>query len=368
MRTAPARPAAVDASIRPRALLAPLPLLAGAAGALGVAAVLFGDGSSDGPLFWIGGFAIVVAAAAGVSAAVGTLVLPELTPLALACIGAFAGFVVWQGLSILWSIEPDRTWNYFNRGLAYLAFLLLGLLVGTMRRAPRYAAGGLAVATAAAIGVALATKVFPGLSGETERVARLNSPVGYWNVLALLTVFALPLALWIAAPRSRPHWLRALGVLYLYAALLALLLTFSRGGVGVAIVVVIAWLAISGPRLEAAGALAIALAPTFVVAGWTFSRPALTKDAQPHARGDAAPDHHPRPLRRRHRRGRAPQRLLRGVLHGDPGTPCRHARHGRRRLRPAARGHRLRRPGRRPGAQAALLVEGRLEPRRPAAR
>jgi len=283
MRIAPARPAAVDASIRPRALLAPLPLLAGAAGALGVAAMLFGDGSSDGPLFWIGSLAIVVAAAAGVSAAVGALALPELTPLALACIGAFAGLVVWQGLSILWSIEPDRTWNYFNRGLAYLAFLLLGLVVGTLRRAPRYAGGGLAVATAAAIGVALATKVFPGLSGETERVARLSSPVGYWNVLALLTVFALPLALWIAAPRSRPHWLRALGVLYLYAAQLALLLTFSRGGVGVAIVVVIAWLVISGPRLEAAGALAIALAPTFVVAGWTFSRLALTKDAQPHA-------------------------------------------------------------------------------------
>src|SRR4051812_1127493 len=284
MRTAPARRAAViDASIQSRAWLAPLPLLAGAAGALGVAAVLVGDGSSDGPLFWIGSFAIVVGAAAGVSAAVGALALPVLTPLGLAAVGTFAGFVVWQGLSILWSIEPDRTWNYFNRGLAYLAFLLLGLVIGTLRRAPRHAAGGLAAATAAAIGGALATKVFPGLSDATERVARLSSPVGYWNVLALLTVFALPLALWVAAPRSRPHWLRALGVLYLYGTLVALLLTFSRGGVAVAIAVVVLWLLISGPRLEAAGALAIALVPTFAVAGWAFSRPALTKDAQPHA-------------------------------------------------------------------------------------
>src|SRR3954447_26577353 len=284
MRTAVApRADALDESIQPRAFLAPLPLLAGAAGALGIAAVLAGDGSSDGPLFWIGGLAIVVGAAAGVSTAVGALSLPRLTPLGLAAFGSFAAFVVWQGLSVLWSIETDRTWNYFNRGLAYLAFVVLGLVVGTVRRAPRYAAGGLAAATVAAVGVALAAKIFPGLSGETERVARLSSPVGYWNVLALVTVFALPLALWIAAPRSRPHWLRALGVVYLYASLVALLLTFSRGGVGVAIAVVILWLAISGSRLEAAAALAVALVPTFIVAGWVFSRPALTKDAQPHA-------------------------------------------------------------------------------------
>src|SRR3954470_494458 len=277
MRTAPARRAAViDASIQPRALLAPLPLLAGAAGALGIAAVLAGDGSSDGPLFWIGSFAIVVGAAAGVSAAVGALALPVLTSLGLAAAGTFAGFVVWQGLSMLWSIEPDRTWNYFNRGLAYLAFLLLGLVIGTLGRAPRYAAAGLAAATAAAIGVALATKVFPGLSDQTERVARLNSPIGYWNVLALLTVFALPLALWIAAPRSRPAWLRAAGAVYLYAALVALVLTFSRGGVAVGIVAVALWFAIARPRLESVAALALAIVPTLAVSGWAFSRPGLT--------------------------------------------------------------------------------------------
>lgn len=85
-------------------------------------------------------------------------------------------------------------------------------------------------------------------------------------------------------------------------------------------------------------------------------------DAQPHPRPYAPADHRPGALRRRHRRRRAPQRLLRGVLHGDPGPPCRHARHGRRRLRSAARRHRLRRPGRRPRTQASVLVQGLLEP------
>jgi O-antigen ligase/polysaccharide polymerase Wzy-like membrane protein len=283
MRTAPERRASrLDVSLGSR-MLAPLPIVAAATGALLAAAVLFGDGSSDGPLFWIGVLAIVVAAVAAVAAATGVLALPELTPFGFAAVGCFTGFVVWQGFSVVWSIEPDRTWNYVNRGLVYLALLLLGLVVGTMRRAPVYAAACLAVVTAAAVCVALATKIFPGLSAETERVARLSSPVGYWNVLALLAVFALPLALWISAPRTRPDWLRAAGVLYLYAALVALLLTFSRGGVAVGVVAVALWLGVARPRLESAAALGVALVPTLAVAGWAFSRPGLTKDGEPHS-------------------------------------------------------------------------------------
>jgi hypothetical protein len=282
MRTALERRATrLDVPTRAGALLAPLPLLAGASAGLVAAAVLFSKGSSDDPLIWIGGLAIAFAAAAAVSAAVGSLAVPELSAFALATVGSFTGLVVWQGFSMLWSIEGDRTWNYVNRALVYLAFLVLGLAIGTMRRAPRFAAGWLAVVTAAAIGWALATKIFPGLSAETERVARLNSPIGYWNVLALLTVFAVPLALWIAAPRSRPPWLRATAVVYLYAALVGLVLTFSRGGVAVGIVAAALWFVIAWPRLESAAALALALVPTLAVSGWAFSRPGLTKDGQP---------------------------------------------------------------------------------------
>ena len=271
----------LDVSVQSRALLAPVPLTGLVLGALVGAAVLFSNGSSDGPLIWIGGIAIVAVAVGAVAAAMGVVAVPELTPLGLAAAGCLAGFVVWQGFSFLWSIEPDRTWNYVNRAVVYLAFFLLGLMLGRLRRAPEYAAGWLAAVTAAAVCCALATKIFPGLSSETERVARLNSPIGYWNVLALLTVFALPLALWIAAPRARPDWLRAAGVVYLYAALVALVLTFSRGGVGVGIAAVALWVAITRPRLESAAALALALVPTLAVSGWALSRPGLTKDGQP---------------------------------------------------------------------------------------
>ncbi len=282
MRTALERRAKrLDVSNRPQALLAPLPLLAVSSAGLLAAAVLFSDGSSNDPLIWIGGLAILFAAVAAVAATVGALRVPELTALGFVTAGSLVGLVAWQALSLLWSIEADRTWNYLNRALVYLAFFVLGLAIGTLRRSPRLAAGWLAVVAAAAIGCALGTKIFPRLSAETERVARLSSPIGYWNVLALLTVFALPLALWIAAPRTRPDWLRAVAVVYLYAALVALLLTFSRGGVAVAIAAVALWLGIGRPRVESAAALAVALVPTLAVAGWAFSRPGLTKDGQP---------------------------------------------------------------------------------------
>jgi tetratricopeptide (TPR) repeat protein len=264
-----------------RAWFAPSPLVGAALAVLAGVSVFFSGGSREGPLVWIGGAAFVVTAAAIVAAAMGAARVPALTPLGLMVVGFVTALVMWEGLSVLWSIEPDRSWDYFNRSLVYLAFLLLGLLVGLAPRAPRLAAGALAVLCAGAICCALTTKIFPTLNEQSARVARLSSPIGYWNALALLVVFAVPLALWVAAPRERPDWLRALGVLLLYAAGVALLLTFSRGGVGVAIAALALWFVIGRPRLESVFVLAVALVPILAVCGWGFSRAALTEDAQP---------------------------------------------------------------------------------------
>lgn len=284
MRTALERRAkTLDVSIRYRALLAPTPLLAGSSGLLVGAAVFFSGGSKDAPLVWIGGAAILVATAAIVSASLGMLALPSPTRLGAAAVGFLAALVLWQGLSVLWSIEADRSWNYFNRTLVYLGFLVLGLFVGTLRKAPRYAAAGLAVICAGAIGCALATKIFPGLSSTAARVARASSPIGYWNALALLIDIAIPLALWLAAPRVRPDRVRALGVLYLYTAGVSLLLTFSRAGLAIGVVAAGLWIVIGRPRLESAAALVIAAIPVAAVGAWALSQPGLAKDAQPHS-------------------------------------------------------------------------------------
>src|SRR5436305_11249395 len=101
-----------------------------AATALLVVVLFFGGGSSDGRLFWIGVCVLAAVAACCAAVLAGCLPRPAPTPLGLAFLAAFGGFVAFNGLTIWWSIAPDRSWNYLNRGLVYLAFALLGLFVG----------------------------------------------------------------------------------------------------------------------------------------------------------------------------------------------------------------------------------------------
>jgi hypothetical protein len=260
-----------------RAALLPL----AAAGALAGVSALFSDGSSGGRLVWIGLAALVVLAAFATWALVGPW--PVLGWEALVAFGLLAAFVCWCGLSILWSIEPDCSWAYLNRGLVYVALAALGLAVGAyVPAARRLWAYVLAVIVALALGWALLGKAVPALGGS-GRIARLNAPVGYWNALALLFVFGLPLALWFGARREHPHWLRVTGVVFCYALVVGVLLTYSRGGVIVAGIAVAAWLVLAGPRIESAAVLLLGGGAGLGVAVWAFTRPGLAQDAQAHS-------------------------------------------------------------------------------------
>jgi O-antigen ligase/polysaccharide polymerase Wzy-like membrane protein/tetratricopeptide repeat protein len=257
--------------------------LLGAGGLLAAASALFSAGSSNGRLVWIGLAAVAVAAAVGAGAFLG-LPRPVLAREALATLALLTAFVSWNGLSVLWSIEPDRSWDYFNRGLVYLAFAAVGVAVGSfVPRSVRAWAYVLAFALALPLGWALLAKAVPAIGSESGRVARLSAPVGYWNALALLFAMALPLALWLAARREHAHWLRAVGVVYAYALVVGLLLTYSRGGVLVGGVAVVLWLALGRPRIESAAALLLGGGAGLGVAVWAFSRPGLAEDGQPYS-------------------------------------------------------------------------------------
>jgi hypothetical protein len=259
------------------------PLLLGAGGCLAAASALFSEGSSDDRLVWLGLAALALAGTLGAGVLAG---LPRPAPgrAALVALGLLAAFVCWSGMSVLWSIEADRSWDYFNRGLVYLAFALVGLALGAyVPRAPRVWAFVLSGAFALALGWALLGKAVPALGSESGRIARLSSPIGYWNALALLFDMALPLALWLAARREHAHWLRAAGVVYVYALVVGLLLTYSRGGVLVAAVAVGLWLVLGRPRVESAAALLLGGGAGLGVAVWAFSRPGLSEDLQAHS-------------------------------------------------------------------------------------
>src|ERR671932_1262115 len=170
---------------------------------------VFGGGSRDLSLAWLGTAVVLAATAAIAAALLGALPWPELDHLGLAFLVLGGLFVLWNGASISWSLDPDRSWAYTNRGLVYLAFAGLGLFAGALLpRAPRAVAASLAVLVAGVLGWALLGKVVPSLFPDGGRLARLRSPVDYWNALALLADMAVAPRLSLASRRAHPHAVR----------------------------------------------------------------------------------------------------------------------------------------------------------------
>ena len=181
----------------------------------------------------------------------------------------FAALVAWLALSISWSWLPRRSWDYADRGLVYLLFAVLGLWLAGRTRP-------LAVGLCALLGAvalwALLGKVLPSVYDYgPPGVARLRGPVGLWNQLALLGDFALPLALW----RKRLQ-----GTLLAFLWLVALVLTYSRGGLATAVLVIAAFLVLTDDRWESAATLVAAAVPAAVVVGIAFALPGVTSDGE----------------------------------------------------------------------------------------
>ena len=229
------------------------------------AAMFFGGGAAIGSLPWIGGAAVVAAA---------TLVAVRRVPAGWPAVVPLVALGLWCALSVTWSDAPDRSWDYANRTFVYAAFAVLGLFVAPRTRE---LALGLAALLGAVAAWSLAGKVVPWLYGDYGRVARLRAPVGIWNQLALLGDYALPLALWLAWSR------RVAGALLAYGWLVAIVLTYSRGGVLVAVAVVVAWIALSRQWLAAAATLVAAGLPAAAVVAAALLLPGVTDDGQSHA-------------------------------------------------------------------------------------
>ena len=267
--------------------LRPVPFTVVLAG--GVAAVLAwtlfaGGGSRDLSLSWLGTMTVLAAAAAVAAATLRLVPWPAVDQFGAAFLVLGGLFVLWNGASISWSLDPDRSWAYTNRGLVYLAFACLGVFAGALiPRAPRTVAAALAVFLAGVLGWALLGKVVPSLFPDGGRLARLRSPVGYWNALALLADAAIALGLWLAARREHRHAVRIGGVVLLYAAVVSILLAYSRAGVLVAIAVAAIWLALRPERLESLAACGLATAAGGAIAAWAVTRAGIAHDVQPYS-------------------------------------------------------------------------------------
>jgi len=253
-----------------------------AAGALIAAALLFGGGSTDLAVAWIGGAALVVALVACALAFLGLLPLPGLGREGIAFAFLGGGFMVWAGVTVLWSVLPDRSWDYFNRGLAYFAFAVVGAFAGSAL-STRAGAWLVGVPVGLTCFWALAGKAVPALYEDYGRLARLRSPVGYWNALALVMVFGLPIALWAASCEGRRRVVRAGAVVGLYALLIALVLTYSRGGILAALVALGGWFALTRQRFASLAAFVSGGVPAAIVCGFALLLPGIAQDGQPHS-------------------------------------------------------------------------------------
>jgi O-antigen ligase/polysaccharide polymerase Wzy-like membrane protein len=258
----------------PRADVGAAGLPAAAAGLL-LFALLFGHGTSDSRLFWIGVAALLVASVAVVWR-------PRPVAGTAAAFLAFVGaLVLWQAATIAWSIEPAASWDYANRGLVYFAFACVGVLLGSVPRS--WVAAGLGALLTAVLLVALLAKVVPALYADYGRLARLRWPLEYWNELALVAAMTVPLGLWLASRRERPLRARVAGALHVYVALVAVVLTFSRFGIALAVLAAAAWVWLDRERLDSLAALVAVVPPAAVVAAVAVALPGIADDGVTHS-------------------------------------------------------------------------------------
>ena len=265
-------------------------VLTGLVGAALAGAMFAGDGSNVGGIVPVGGAAVGLLAAVSITVAFGHLPAPRLGRSGVVLVAAMVGFAAWTGATMAWSIVPDRSWDSFNKTIAYAAFLGLGIVLAAAggRFSARLAAAMLSLVVAITLTWALLAKAVPALDPDGDRVARLREPVGYWNALALLADMALVLGLWLGTTRGHRRSVRVAGGLLVYVATLALLMTLSRAGVVMAVVALVLWVALSTERVESGLLLAAAAAPAVIVGVWAFTRPALTEDIA--ARSDRVAD------------------------------------------------------------------------------
>jgi O-antigen ligase len=161
-----------------------------------------------------------------------------------------AGFAGWALLSQFWSHAPGRATIAFDRDLLYALTFALFASVGGTRERLVWAVRLLAFAMAAVAAVSLLSSVAPDILVTTQDSAangRLAFPLTYWNALGVFCAVAGVLCLHLAAGDGR-RIIRVLAAGTLPVIGAALLLTYSRGGLAVAVIGLVAYAVLGRPR------------------------------------------------------------------------------------------------------------------------
>lgn len=160
---------------------------------------------------------------------------------------AFAGYVAWSFLSILWAHDQGSAFHGSDRALVYLAaFLTFAIL--PWRPSTLRAALALLVAGFGALAIVTAIRI--GVLADPSKLyleARLIYPLGYYNADACLFTLTAFVAVALAAGREAPTALRVAGLIIAAVCLQLAVLGQSRGWLfTLPIVLVLALLVVPG--------------------------------------------------------------------------------------------------------------------------
>jgi O-Antigen ligase len=201
---------------------------------------------------------------------------------ALIAAGSLGGFAALALASAGWADSAERALIEFSRAVLYLGVFLLAALVVT-RDALGRCVDGLTLGIAATGLLALCSRLFSDVisSGDALRflpsaLARLSYPLDYWNGLAIFVSIGVPLLLRAALLARLP--LRAAAVASLPALAVAAYLTSSRGGVAAMLLGTVAFLALSGRRLESAAVALVSLIGSAAAVAVVLPRNELVND------------------------------------------------------------------------------------------
>jgi hypothetical protein len=175
-------------------------------------------------------------------------------------------YAAFQLASLLWSQAAANTLDEFVRTLLYvLAFTLFGSIRYTRERLD-WLVRALLASLAAVCLIGLISRVLPHTwpTATSFFASRLDYPLTYWNAEGTIAAFALILGLHLTADRGE-HWsVRVVAAALLPGLAATLLLTFSRGAIGVAAVGLLAYCLLT--RVSTLPTALLAVAPPVAIA------------------------------------------------------------------------------------------------------
>jgi hypothetical protein len=217
---------------------------------------------------------------AGVVVAGAVLLAPaRARPYGLWSVGLLLAFSALTAISVVWSVQPDYSWQDAGRMFAYCG--VFGAAVTLAHVAPaRWPAllGGVTLAAVVVCGYALLTKVFPARLDSGDIYARLRAPYDYWNAIGLTAAMGVIGCMWLGARRAGHRLLSALAYPAMGLLLVTLMLAYSRGALAALVLGVALWLCIVPLRLRGVAVLLIGALSAGLVVAWDFSRHALSTE------------------------------------------------------------------------------------------